>query len=87
MFMMTLLSGYDVTLDLLGIIAGHVYYFMEFVVPRVPETRSVKLLKAPAWLTNLCTYMRLHDFGANDFNDNGFGGGVAAFLGGDEGGQ
>ena len=36
MFMMILLSGYDVTLDLLGIVAGHVYYFLEDVVPRVP---------------------------------------------------
>ena len=62
-FMMTLVSGYDVTLDLLGIIAGHFYYFMEFVVPRVPETRSIRALKAPNWLVNLCDYFRLHNFG------------------------
>jgi len=43
-FMMTLLSGYDVTLDLLGMIAGHVYYFFEDVVPRVPDTRNKRCL-------------------------------------------
>ena len=71
MFMLIALSGYDVTLDLLGIIAGHVYYFLEDVVPRVPETRACRVMKAPNWLTRLCTALHIHDFGANDFVDEG----------------
>ena len=75
MFMMILLSGYDVTLDLLGIVVGHTYYFFEDVVPRIPETRDKRILKAPSWLTRLCTYLRVHDFRAGDFNNNNNGGG------------
>ena len=63
MFAMILLSGYDVTLDFLGMIAGHVYYFFADVVPRVPETRGKKVLSAPNWLNNLCRLFRLHEFG------------------------
>ena len=87
MFLLIALSGYDVTLDLLGIISGHVYYFMEDVVPRIPETRSYRMLKAPRWLVRLCEVMRVHDFGANDFNDNnaGGGGGIGFGWGGDGG--
>ena len=83
MFMLIALSGYDVTLDLLGIIAGHFYYFMEDVVPRVPETRSYRALKAPRWLTRLCEVLHVHDFGANDFNDAGLGFGLGLGLGND----
>ena len=54
MFMMIFLSGYDITLDVMGMIAGHAYYFLEDVVPRVPETRSHRILKAPRWLDRVC---------------------------------
>jgi len=74
MFMMILLSGYDVTLDLLGMIAGHVYFFFEEVVPRVPETRSMRILKAPSWLTRLCETLRLNEFGQDGANVGIFGG-------------
>ena len=72
--MMILLSGYDVTLDLLGMIAGHVYYFFEEVVPRVPETRSMRIMKAPLWLTRLCEALRLNEFGQDGANVGIFGG-------------
>ena len=62
-FCMTLLSGYDVTLDVLGMLAGHTYFFFEEVVPRVPQTRAIRLLKAPSWLTRVCEFFNLHRFG------------------------
>ncbi len=74
MFMMILLSGYDATLDLLGMIAGHVYYFCEDVVPKVPETRNMRLFKAPEWLTRLCVALRLNEFGQDGANVGIFGG-------------
>ena len=37
-------------MDLLGVGAGHIYYFLEFVYPRM---RGVKLLKTPAVITFL----------------------------------
>ena len=79
-FLMTLLTGFDVTLDLLGIIAGHVYFFMEDVVPRVPETRGIRVLKAPNVLKRICDWLNIHDFGANDHMNNG--GGAMGWLGG-----
>ena len=45
--LMILLSGFDPTLDLLGNITGHVYFFLEEVVPRLPETRGFRVIKAP----------------------------------------
>lgn len=85
MFMMILLSGNDITLDLLGIIVGHIYYFFEDVVPRIPETRGKRLLKAPSCLSRVCDYLHLHDFRAGDFDNAGAGGGwFGAGLGGPE---
>ena len=73
LFMMIFLSGYDVTLDLLGMISGHFYYFCEDVVPRVPQTRGFRLLKAPHWLKRICEALRLHQFGQGDrMGDLGF---------------
>ena len=84
LFLMTLLFGNDVTLDLMGILAGHIYYFCEDVVPRVPETRSKKVLQAPRWLKRLCDFLRVHDFGANDFFGDGGGGFFGGWLGGED---
>ena len=47
MMTMILLTGHDPTLDLLGNITGHIYFFLEDVVPRLPETRDFRLVKAP----------------------------------------
>ena len=51
---MILLSGFDPTLDLLGNITGHVYFFLEDVIPRLPETRNIRIVKPPPPLTYLC---------------------------------
>eukprot|EP00354_Favella_ehrenbergii_P004023 CAMPEP_0170462500 /NCGR_PEP_ID=MMETSP0123-20130129/7981_1 /TAXON_ID=182087 /ORGANISM="Favella ehrenbergii, Strain Fehren 1" /LENGTH=254 /DNA_ID=CAMNT_0010727733 /DNA_START=11 /DNA_END=775 /DNA_ORIENTATION=+ len=83
LFLMIMLSGYDTMLDLLGMVAGHTYYFCEEVVPRIPQTRSLRLLKAPAWLTAICQFFRLHQFAAADGQAAaGGGGGGGGFFGG-----
>ena len=60
--LMILLSGFDPTLDLLGNITGHVYFFLEDVVPRLPETRDYRIVKAPAPLKYICDLLQVHDF-------------------------
>ena len=51
--LMIILSGFDPTLDVLGSLAGHIYYFFDDVVPRLPETRGLKPLKSPAFFSHL----------------------------------
>ena len=67
--LMILLSGFDPTLDLLGNITGHVYFFLEDVVPRLPETRGIRIIKAPQVLKNLCDMLRVHDFRGPVFDE------------------
>jgi Derlin-2/3 len=54
MLLMIVLSGYDPTLDLIGSVAGHVYYFFDEVIPRLPETKGLRLMRAPRFLVRLC---------------------------------
>ena len=42
------------------------YYYLEDVVPKIPETQDVKVLKAPRFLVSLCESMRIHNFQANE---------------------
>ena len=66
---MILLSGFDPTLDLLGNITGHVYFFLEDVVPRLPETRNFRLVKAPRPLKYVCDLLQVHDFRGPVFDE------------------
>ena len=67
--LMILLSGFDPTLDLLGNITGHVYFFMEDVVPRLPETRGIRVMQAPRVLKSLCDMLHVHDFRGPAFDE------------------
>ena len=67
--LMILLSGFDPTLDLLGNITGHIYFFLEDVVPRIPETRDLRVVKAPYPLTALCDMLHIHDFRGPAFDE------------------
>ena len=69
---MIVLSGYDPTLDLIGSIAGHIYYYFDEVVPRLPETRGCKFLRAPRMLSKLCELLSLDEVRQN-FMDGAFG--------------
>jgi hypothetical protein len=46
--------GLNPKYDLIGVLAGHMYYYLEDVVPYIPETEDFKLLKPPQMLVTLC---------------------------------
>lgn len=48
----SVILGNAIYIDLVGIGAGHVYWFLEDVFPNQPNGR--KLLKTPQFLRNLC---------------------------------
>ena len=39
--------GYNPIYDIMGACVGHVYYYLEDVVPKIPETQGKRLLKPP----------------------------------------
>ena len=47
MLSMIVISGYDPTMDILGSLVGHIYYFLEDIVPHIPETQDYRVLEAP----------------------------------------
>jgi hypothetical protein len=52
--------GYNPRYDLIGITVGHLYYYLEDVVPNIPETENFKLLKPPRVLSYLCESLHVH---------------------------
>lgn len=48
------LFGADVTMDIIGIVVGHVYYYLEDVYPRMTPSRT-RLLKTPEFFNSLFT--------------------------------
>lgn len=47
MLALVFLSGYDPTYELIGFAAGHLYFFLQHIVPKVPQTRGIHLIKTP----------------------------------------
>ena len=70
---MIILAGFDPTLDILGSLAGHVYYFFDEVVPHLPETRGLKLLRAPRFFAHLISLIPFLNAPVNQNNMGGFG--------------
>lgn len=64
--LMMLMFGSSLKYDIIGIIAGHMYYYLEDVVPKLPETEDVKILKAPRFLVQFCEYFQIHDYRLNE---------------------
>ena len=46
--------------------AGHIYYFIEDVIPKIPETEDLNIMKPPRALVRLCEYLQIHDFNAQE---------------------
>ena len=61
-----LMFGSSLKYDIIGIIAGHLYYYLEDVVPKLPETEDFKLLKPPKVLVQICEYLQIHDYRLNE---------------------
>jgi len=68
--LLVVVFGFDAQDDLIGALVGHMYYYFADVVPKVPETKELHLLKAPHFLTRLCEWLRIHEF--NQFDDPEF---------------
>jgi hypothetical protein len=54
MLMLIVLSGYDPTMDLVGNLVGHCYYFLVEIMPNIPETEGCRYLTPPKTLVDLC---------------------------------
>lgn len=54
LFAFSLLLGNSVIVDLMGIVVGHIYYFLEDIFPR--EQGGFKLLKTPRFLYVIFSY-------------------------------
>lgn len=66
LLLFSMFIGNPIETDLLGIVVGHVYYFLEFVYPhlaRVRGWRRQKLLVTPRFLHYLCGSRRGGDGG------------------------
>ena len=53
----------DIKDDLLGLIVGHVYYFLKEIIPRIKTINNPKLLETPGIIFTLCDNLNLN----NDF--------------------
>lgn len=57
MLAFSMLLGHSITIDAIGILVGHTYYFLEYVYPTVAEIRgwkTKKILEPPRALHWLC---------------------------------
>ena len=58
--------GFNPKYDLIGVAAGHLYYFLEDVVPKIPDTEDLKVLRPPKILVSLCEHLQIHDYRLNE---------------------
>ena len=70
LLLFVVMLGFNPKYDLIGVVAGHLYYFFEDVVPKIPDTQDFKLFTPPKALVRLCEKLQIHDYGA------GFGGNI-----------
>lgn len=83
MLLLVVVFGFDAEEDLIGAAVGHMYYFLVDVLPNIPETHGLKILKAPQFLVDICDWLRIHD--AERFDDPElFGTGQAGWFFTDE---
>jgi Derlin-2/3 len=48
--MFLMVFGFSPKYDLIGITAGHLYFFVADVIPKLPETEDLKVLSPPRFL-------------------------------------
>ena len=69
LILLVVVFGFDVQDDLVGAAVGHMYYFLMDVVPHIPETNKLEVLKSPSFLNSICQWLRIHEASnwENDF--------------------
>ena len=50
LMLLVVVFGFDAQDDLVGALVGHIYYYFADVVPKIPETKELHLLKAPHFI-------------------------------------
>ena len=63
LMLLVVVFGFDAQDDIIGAGVGHLYYFLVDVVPKIPETTGMKVLRAPGFLTRFCEWLRIHEYG------------------------
>ena len=59
MTLLVVCFGYDAQDDIIGAVVGHLYYYIVDIIPKIPETRDLKLLKAPSFLEKFCDFFKI----------------------------
>ena len=60
--LLTFLLGYDTRMNLIGTFTGHLYYYLEDIVPNLRETQDFRVLKPPQLLKEFCDFLGIHDW-------------------------
>ena len=73
---LTILCGFTPVSQIVGCFVGHIYFFLEDVMPRIEETKGMRLLKTPEFLKNICHYLRMDEVIVDNFREHAeqFGG-------------
>jgi Derlin-2/3 len=66
LLLFVVMFGFNPKYDIIGVAAGHIYYYLEDVVPKIPETEDWKVLRAPKMLVTICEKMQIHDYRVNE---------------------
>ena len=61
--LITFLLGYEYKELIIGIIVGHVYFFLKEILPRIKGVKGIKLLETPKIVQKMCDVLQLN----NDF--------------------
>jgi Derlin-2/3 len=60
LMMLVVVFGFDAKDDVIGAVVGHIYYFLADILPEIPETYDMQVLKPPGLLEWFCEYFRIH---------------------------
>lgn len=66
LMLFVVMFGFSPKNDIVGICVGHLYYYLEDVVPKIPELKGFKMLKAPTVFVNICEKLNIHGFNFNE---------------------
>lgn len=66
LLLFVIMFGFNPKNDLIGISIGHLYYFLEDVLPKIPETLDFKLIKPPKLLVSICEKLKIHGYNVNE---------------------
>ena len=70
LLLMTIVFGYSAKYQIIGILAGHFYFFFQDVLPKIPGLEKVRVIRTFLWLDVLCERLGLNS-GAH-FNEEDF---------------